>query len=87
MSIPIQSSRSPISPNAHATGAGDRLLFTVEQAARSLAISKRTLSRLIAGGVFPPPLKIGRSSRVAREDIAAYLEQLRRARGDKLGTS
>ncbi len=36
---------------------------------------------------FPPPLKIGRSSRVSREDISNYLEQLRRARGDKLGTS
>jgi excisionase family DNA binding protein len=52
-----------------------------------LSISKRTLNRLIAGGTFPAPLKIGRASRIAREDIAGYLETLRRERGDKLGTS
>ena len=50
-------------------------------------ISKRTLNRLIAGGTFPAPLKIGRASRVAREDIAGYLETLRRERGDKIGPS
>lgn len=41
----------------------------------------------MAAGSFPPPLKIGRSSRVSQEDLGNYLEQLRRIRGDKLGTS
>lgn len=59
----------------------------MKQAASSLSISKRTLDRLIAAGSFPPPLKIGRASRVSPADIAAYLERLRRDRGDKLGTS
>ena len=45
------------------------------------------LKDLIAGGTFPAPLKIGRASRIAREDIAGYLETLRRERGDKIGTS
>ena len=63
------------------------MLLTLNQTALVLAISKRTLERLIAGGVFPVPLKIGRSSRVPRDDIANYLEQLRRQRGDKVGTS
>lgn len=67
--------------------ADERLLLTKNQAAASLAISKRTLDRLISAGTFPPPMKIGRASRVARADIARYLEQLRRERGDKLGTS
>lgn len=62
-------------------------LLTLQQTAHSLAISKRTLDRLIANGSFPPPLKIGRSSRVAREDLAGYLEQLRRQRGEKIGPS
>jgi excisionase family DNA binding protein len=65
----------------------DRLLVTMKQAAAALSISKRTLDRLIAGGSFPPPLKIGRASRVSPADIATYLERLRQARGDKPGAS
>lgn len=86
MAISIHSSRPPVFPSAPANSEG-RLLLTLAQTALALAISKRTLERLIAGGVFPAPLKIGRSSRVPREDIANYLEQLRRHRGDKVGTS
>ena len=85
MAIPIHSPRPPVpSPSVSADG---RLLLTLDQTALALAISKRTLERLIAGGGFPVPLKIGRSSRVPREDIADYLEQLRRQRGDKVGAS
>lgn len=82
MAFPINSPR----PSASADPEG-HLLLTLNQAAQSLAISKRTLERLIAGGTFPVPLKIGRSSRIPRDDIASYLEQLRRQRGDKVGTS
>ena len=74
---------SPIPP----TVTDDRDLFTLPRAAQVLSISKRTLERLIAGGVFPRPVKIGRASRVMRSDIAIYLEQLRRARGDNIGAS
>lgn len=87
MAVSIHSSRPPVPPPPATSGPEDRLLYTLNQAAQSLAISKRTLERLIAGGSFPVPLKIGRSSRVPREDIADYLEQLRRQRGDKVGTS
>lgn len=87
MTIPIYSVRPPILPVAPVPAHDERLLVTLDQAADSMAISKRTLSRLIAGGAFPPPLKIGRASRIDRKDIAIYLEQLRRARGDKLGNS
>lgn len=83
----IHSPRPYVPSSPPATGGDGRLLLTLNQAALSLSVSKRTLERLIAGGAFPPPLKIGRSSRVSREDISNYLEQLRRARGDKPGTS
>lgn len=62
-------------------------LLTLPHAADTLAISKRTLERLIARGDFPRPIKIGRASRVLRNDVDSFLEQLRRARGDKIGTS
>lgn len=65
----------------------NRELFTLPRTAAQLSISKRTLERLIAGGVFPPPVKIGRSSRVLRTDIASYLDQLCRQRGDQRGAS
>jgi excisionase family DNA binding protein len=51
-------------------------LLTVQQAAHVLAVSKRTLERLIASGDFPRPLKIGRSSRVSSQDVESYLAQL-----------
>ncbi len=65
----------------------ERDLFTMPRAAQKLSISKRTLERLIASGTFPPPVKIGRASRVMHADIANYLEKLRRERGDRIGTS
>ena len=87
MAIPIHSPRPPVPSPSASAGPDGRLLLTLNQTALALAISKRTLERLIAGGAFPVPLKIGRSSRVPREDIADYLEQLRRQRGDKVGAS
>jgi excisionase family DNA binding protein len=62
-------------------------LFTLPRAALQLSVSKRTLERLIASGEFPSPIKIGRSSRVLRTDIATYLDQLCRERGDQRGAS
>lgn len=56
------------------------ILITMEQAAQRLAISRRTLERLIAAGEFPSPLKLGRASRLAVEDIDAYCAQLRSRR-------
>ncbi len=62
-------------------------LLTLPQAANGLSVSRRTLERLISAGTFPPPLKIGRSSRIRCEDLAAYLEKLCLDRGTKLGHS
>ena len=65
----------------------DRILLTVPEAAQQLAISKRTLERLIVAREFPPPLRIGRAARVPPEDIADYLVKLRKERGDRIGSS
>ena len=55
---------------------GETLLLTLKQAAQRLSISKRTLDRLISAGKFPRPLKIGRASRVLRNDVEKFLAQL-----------
>ena len=86
MTLSVPAPTRLLSPIPPAT-TDDRDLFTLPHAAHMLSISKRTLERLIAGGIFPPPVKIGRASRVMRSDIANYLEQLRRQRGDKIGAS
>lgn len=62
------------------------LLITLEQAAQRLAISRRTLERLISAGEFPSPLKLGRASRVAMQDVEAFFAQLRSRRMDSLNT-
>ncbi len=56
------------------------LLITLEEAAQRLAISRRTLERLIAAGEFPSPFKIGRASRLATADLDAYCAELRSRR-------
>lgn len=63
-----------------ATGKEQPVLVTLEQAAQRLAISRRTLERLIAAGEFPSPLKIGRASRLATADIDNYFTLLRSRR-------
>lgn len=65
----------------------ESVLLTYPETANALTISRRTLERMVSGGTFPQPLKVGGSSRFHRDDVANYLEQLRRARGEKLGTS
>lgn len=72
--------------NAIPGAAVDRLI-TLAEAAQRLAISKRTLERLISAGQFPAPLKIGRSSRVSTEDVATYLAKLRQRRAMQGGAS
>lgn len=58
----------------------EQLLLTPKQAAQRLAICRRTLERLIASGEFPPPLKIGRASRVSVNDVQAYVARLLKVR-------
>lgn len=51
-------------------------LLSLNEAARTLSISRRTLERLIAKREFPRVLKVGSSSRVLRSDLVAYVEKL-----------
>lgn len=80
-SVPHSSTRAVLPASDH------RELLTLPLAAQRLSISKRTLERLISSGAFPPPVKIGRSSRVPRNDLTRYLDQLCRERGDKIDAS
>ena len=52
------------------------LLLTEDEAATTLAVSKRTLQSLIYSGVLPS-VKIGRSRRVAAADLELYVGRLR----------
>ena len=53
-------------------------LVPLAVAADVLAISKRTLQRLIAAGEFPAPVKVGATSRVRVDDLELYIERQRR---------
>jgi len=47
-------------------------LQTVEEVLAALAISRRTLYRLVRAGEIPA-LKIGRATRFRREDVEVYI--------------
>jgi predicted DNA-binding transcriptional regulator AlpA len=54
-----------------------RALVTLDEAARILSVSRRTLEREIVYRRFPKPLKIGHASRVVLADVHAYIEWLK----------
>ena len=58
---------------------GDSLAMTYEEAARRLAVSSRTVRRLIASGELPR-VTIGGCARVTVADLQAFTEGLRRER-------
>ena len=58
-------------------------LLTLQEAADRLSISKRSLEREIQRGNFPPPLKIGRATRVEVADLVRYVEGLRQSQDTK----
>jgi excisionase family DNA binding protein len=59
---------------------GGPVLLTLSEAAQRLAVSRRTLERLIAKEVFRRPFKIGRASRVSLQDVTEFLDSLRKKR-------
>lgn len=52
-------------------------LLDIPQAARYLAVSERTARRLVSSGQLKT-VRIGRAVRIAPEDLAAFVESLRR---------
>jgi excisionase family DNA binding protein len=54
--------------------------ISLQEVARRLSVTTRTLYREIAAKRFPSPLKVGHSSRVLESDYAAYVATLRSKR-------
>ena len=51
-------------------------LLTVEEVARILCVSKRTIWRLVASGELPPPVKVGKRLRRWRlQDIEDFVSE------------
>lgn len=55
-------------------------MLDLKTVAARLAVSTRKIWRLIAGGKFPKPVKVGRAVRWFESDIAQYQENLRQSR-------
>ncbi len=60
------------------SGKSGRLL-TLREVAELLNVSIRTVYRLVAGGVLPAPVKIGRSTRFRPDDVERCVERCRGA--------
>ena len=58
----------------------DEGLLGLSRVAQMLDISEREVYRLIAAGLLPKPLKIGRLSKLPLGDVLAYIERLKSAR-------
>lgn len=72
----------PVDPSGGGTDGGpDRLLVTVEEAARMLAVSQRTVERLLADDRLPS-VTIGRARRIHRDDLDAFLDRHRNGAAD-----
>lgn len=54
----------------------EALLVGLDEAARMLALSRRTLQGLVYSGDLPS-IKVGRSRRIAVADLEAFVNQLR----------
>ncbi|QYY34917.1 helix-turn-helix domain-containing protein [Ruficoccus sp. ZRK36] len=52
----------------------------IQEAAKRIGMSKRSLYRLIADGKFPRPLKEHGRARYLEAEIEAYLERTRKVR-------
>ena len=55
-------------------------LVSVSTAAVRLDVSLRSLYRLIAQKELPPPLKVGRSSKLCESDLNRYVQKLKQQR-------
>lgn len=51
-------------------------LLTLDDAAKRLSVSRRTIEREIQEGRFPRPLKIGRATRISIAALQAYVDKL-----------
>ena len=61
-------------------GESQERLIDVGEAAKILSVSRRTLYRLIDSGQLPPPVKVGRSTRIVASEITDYIDALKAKR-------
>lgn len=59
-----------------------RLLFTYAEAGACLMVSERQIQTMVADGQLPS-VAIGRLRRIAYEDLADYVDSLRRRKADR----
>jgi excisionase family DNA binding protein len=62
--------------NTHTT----EQLMSLPKAARQLDVSLRAIYRLIAREELPPPVKVGRSSKLCQSDLDLYMQTLKNRR-------
>ncbi len=65
--------------HAHDTLDGERLI-SIRQLSGILAVSTRTIYRLVARGELAPPIQVGGSQRFFASDVAKYLKRLKQGR-------
>ena len=55
-------------------------LVSLPDSAAKLDVSLRSFYRLIAQGDLPPPVKVGRSSKMFQSDLSGYVQKLKAQR-------
>ena len=74
-----------IEQGTQATGPVKTRLVTMKETADILGISIRATYRLVADGQLPPPVKIGRASRMVLTELEEYIEYLKNQRDSTNG--
>ncbi|QNN23794.1 excisionase family DNA-binding protein [Planctomycetales bacterium ZRK34] len=52
-------------------------LMRLSQVAEMLGVCRRTVERMIASGVLPQPVKVGRSSCLPDSEVQEYIERIK----------
>jgi excisionase family DNA binding protein len=74
-------SEGSIKPNPSFETTGSRLYMTVSEIAAFFGMPVSTVYRLVAGGLFPGVLKVGRSIRVPVSSVQAFVSEADRTAG------
>ena len=51
------------------------MLLTVSEVAKMLKVNRNFVYKLIKDGLFPKPVKLGRSSRWLKSEVEAWLQE------------
>ena len=70
---------------AEAAGRARAQLVKMTEVADILGISVRAVYRLVASGELPPPVKIGKASRMVLAELDMYVERLKDQRNKSQG--